>query len=366
MLGWEYPPHVVGGLGVHCAEVTKELVKRGVEVDFYKPKIDGSPSDTHLKIHEVFLESSVTKDTYELKSFYEAVSEYNQKLTREFDPKEVSLIHCHDWIAAEAAIQLSRKYSVPLISTMHSTEFDRSAFFNPQQWIMAIEERLVTNSNRVIAVSNLTKSLIADYYGRKHGVDVVYNGFNPINALKPDYSPKGRVIFLGRITTQKGPLFLVRAAKIFCQTTDAEIIFSGTGSSDSEVLREADKLGLSDRVKLLGHVSSEEVSYWLTHSDAYVLPAVSEPFGMTVLEAMSTGLPTIISKSTGVGESLNNVLKFDYWDTEELADLVSSTLSSTGLRSTMGPLGREETKSFSWARCGEQTYEVYRRVLAHG
>jgi len=249
---------------------------------------------------------------------------------------------------------------------MHSTELDRSAFFNPQRWIMSIEERLVRNSRRIIAVSNLTRSLIIEHYGRRDGIDVVYNGFNPVKALKQDYSAKGRVVFLGRITTQKGPLFLVRAAKIFCEKTDAEVIFSGTGSSDGDVLREADRLGVSDRVKLLGHVSNEEVSYWLVHSDAYVLPAVSEPFGMTVLEAMSTGLPSIISKSTGVGEALNNVLKFDYWDTEELADLVASTLRSAGLRGTMGPLGREETKSFTWTRCGAETYEVYRWVLNHG
>ncbi|MEM0272223.1 MAG: glycosyltransferase family 4 protein [Thermoprotei archaeon] len=365
MFGWEYPPHVVGGLGVHSAELTKKLVGLGVNVDFYKPKIDGSPIDANIRFKEIILERSVTPDSYALKDFNSAVEEYNAKLKKEFDPSGVSIIHCHDWIAADAALDLSRKHGIPLVSTIHSTELDRSAFFYPQKWIMDIERTLIHGSVKVITVSKHEKEIIRQYYGRGD-TKVVYNGFNPLPLVKSDYSRHKRIVFIGRVTAQKGPIFLVRAAKRFCEETGGEVVFCGTGSSDMEVRIEAEKLGIKDKVRLLGYVDNYEMSYWLSQSDAYVLPAVSEPFGMTVLEAMGIGLPTIVSKTTGVAESLFNVLRFDYWDTDELADLMIAVSSSRGLRVTLGMLGRIETSKFSWSKCAEETYAVYREVLAGG
>jgi glycogen(starch) synthase len=365
MFGWEYPPHVVGGLGVHSAELTRRLVSYGVEVDFYKPKIDGSPTDKHIRFMEILLGGAVTPDTYTLKDFNSAVAEYNTKLREKFDPIGVSIIHCHDWIAAEAAVELSRRYGIPLVSTIHSTELDRSAFFYPQKWIMDIERTLIHNSTRVITVSKHEKEMIRRYYGRSD-IRVVYNGFNPLPLVKSDYSKHNRVVFIGRVTAQKGPIFLVRAAKRFCEETGGEVIFCGTGSSDFEVRAEATRLGLEGKVRLLGYVDNHEMGYWLTQSDAYVLPAVSEPFGITVLEAMGAGLPAIVSKTTGVAEELFNVLRFDYWDTDELADLMIAVTQSRGLRFTLGLLGRVETSKFSWSRCAEETYAVYKEVVAGG
>jgi glycogen(starch) synthase len=365
MLGWEYPPHVVGGLGVHSAELTRRLVEYGVEIDFYKPKIDGSPRETHVSFKEIVLSEGVTRDTYELKEFYKAVKEYNSKLIEEFDPHGVAIIHCHDWIAAEAAIKLSSRHGIPLVSTIHSTELDRSAFFYPQKWIMDIESRLIHSSRIVITVSRHEKNMIDRHYGRSD-VRVIYNGFNPLPLVKSDYSQRNRVIFVGRVTAQKGPIFLVRAAKRFCEETDGEVVFCGTGSSNDEVRREAAKLEIEDKVKLTGYVDELQMGYWITQSDAYVLPAVSEPFGITVLEAMGAGLPALVSKTTGVAEDLFNVLKFDYWDTDELADQMIAVTKSRGLRYTLGVLGRLEAAKFTWDKCAQQTYKIYREVVRSG
>ncbi|PSN83651.1 hypothetical protein B9Q01_04040 [Candidatus Marsarchaeota G1 archaeon OSP_D] len=366
MIGWEYPPFTVGGLGIHCAMLTRELVKGGVEVDFYKPRINGSPTDTHVNFHELILQSSVDPVTYDLKNFWGAVEEYNQKLVKAFDPSGVSLIHCHDWIGALAAIALSKIHSIPLVVTVHSTEFDRSAFFNPQEWIANIERSMVHAAKRVIVVSGWTKTLVCEKYARCDGVHVVHNGFNPLGVHKTDYERKGRIIFLGRLTSQKGPRYLVEAARVALKVIEFEVVFAGSGDSEAEIRRISQDLGIQQSVKLLGRVSDKEMKKWIVESDAYVLPAVSEPFGMTVLEAMSAGLPTIISKTTGVGEALTQVLKFDFWDTLELADLILAIELREPLRKTLGIEGKEETKKFSWEKCAQNTLEVYKRALSDG
>lgn len=366
MVGWEYPPYVVGGLGVHCAMLTRELAHQGVDVHFYKPRIGPSPTDRHLTFHEVDVNAPLSAAGYELSDFWGAVAEYNRKLPLEFDPSGVSLLHCHDWIGATASIEISRRYSIPLVVTVHSTEYDRSAFFNPQPWIMDIERSMVNGARRVIAVSGYTKRLVCDHYGRCEGVSVIHNGFNPPGIGKPDYSRQGRIIFLGRLTPQKGPRYLVQAAAKALEYEDFTVVFAGSGSAEWEIRETASRLGISPNIRLLGRLSDLEIAQWMVRSDAYVLPAVSEPFGMTVLEAMSTGLPTLISKTTGVGEALFHALRFDFWDTLEIADLIIALERSESLRRTLGTEGMREASKFTWEKCGALTLGVYREVVASG
>ncbi|HVL86738.1 MAG TPA: glycosyltransferase family 4 protein [Candidatus Thermoplasmatota archaeon] len=383
MIGWEFPPFLAGGLGVHCLELTLQLAKLGVEIDFYMPRVAAegdlrvADAHRHLNIIEVEAEpiaspyGGTRKRGYDA-AFNDAVAQYNARLAREFRSHDADLIHAHDWITAPAALHLRGVTGKPLVWTCHSTEWDRSAGFYPQSWIMDVERRVSREADAVISVSRYTGHELARLYGADRSRLVpVHNGVDFAKfstAAERDYGAvRRRVLFLSRVSRQKGPMhFMEMARRVLRSRRDVEFVVAGKGEMLGEMVRFAAHEGIARNVTFAGYVPEDRLPEVYRQSDVYVLPSVSEPFGISVLEAMTSGLPTIVSKTTGVGENLAHVLKTDYWDADEMADLVLSLLDHRVLRETLGRNGALEVRKFTWAACGRKTKDVYEGVLGRG
>lgn len=388
MLGWEFPPFMAGGLGIHCLELTTQLAGLGVELDFYMPHIASvegplrvADHHKHLRILEVEADAGLSpygtneptphgKRTAYERNFNAAVALYNARLVEAFDSWDADVLHCHDWITVPAALELRRRTGLPLVFTVHSTEFDRSADFMPQTWIEEIERKGVHGADHVIAVSQYTKDLLGRLYEAPTSrITAVHNGvdLSKFNAPQErDYtSPRGSVLFLSRLSRQKGPLHFLRAARRVVESRpETQFIMAGTGELLAECIQFTVEHGLTRNVRFAGFVPMAHLADFYGHSEVYVLPSVSEPFGISILEAMATGLPTVVSKTTGVGEALRNVLKADYWDADEMADMILRLLDSTVLREELGRNGAREAHRFTWELCAKRTLDVYGRAAA--
>ncbi|MHB8605089.1 MAG: glycosyltransferase family 4 protein [Thermoplasmatota archaeon] len=382
MVGWEFPPFMSGGLGVHCLELTTELAKMGVDIDFYMPHIETVEGPLHVKGHhkhvnviEVEADPALApyagnrRRRYD-EAFNDAVHLYNERLKAEFVSRDVDLVHAHDWITAPAALYLQHAEGLPLVWTCHSTEFDRSAGFYPQEWIARIEGRAAREADRVIAVSAYTANELARLYGAEPArVTPVHNGvdFSKFgDASRRDYSRAAcRVLYLSRVSRQKGPMSFIRAAHRVCEVErDTTFVVAGKGEMVPEMIDYTIRNGISNRVTFTGFIPDAAAQKLYDQSDVYVLPSVSEPFGISVLEAMTSGLPTIVSKTTGVGEALSHVLRAHHWDTDEMADQILSLARHRRLRESLGRNGALEVRKFTWAATGRKTLAVYQRVLA--
>jgi len=382
MIGWEYPPFKVGGLSVHCYELTTKLAKGCANIDFYMPRtgLKIESPDKKIRIMEVPLTNGQINPYFrisagpnlmdlELNDFFSAVESYNRLTVDYFieNSSDVDIIHCHDWITLGAAVELKKRLNKPLVFTVHSTEYDRSAYFFPMQWVIDREKFGMENADRIIAVSKRTKQLIEKEYGidgRK--IVVVPNGIDPSRYAREeerDYERKGRIIFVGRVTRQKGLTFFVQMAKKVLEREDCNFTVIGKGDMLPELIKSTIDLKIADKFSFLGFLPDEEVVEYMYNSDLYVLPSVSEPFGISVLEAMCTGMPALISKSTGVGDSLLHCLKSEYWDTDDMADAAVSILRYRSMRETIGINGAKEAKRFTWDRCASETRKVYESLV---
>lgn len=376
MLGWEFPPFIAGGLGIHCLELTTRLAARGVAIDFYMPHMQSIEGDQrvadlyhHMRIVEVEAEPETGpydgRRAYD-ENFNAAVSKYNERLVAAFDSTDADLIHCHDWITVPAALELRQRTGLPLVFTVHSIEFDRSAGFYPQEWIAGIEKRGAKTADAVIAVSKYTKSLVVDRYGAPdRRVFPVHNGVDFAKFADVGERNYGRgreyVLFLSRLSRQKGPMYFMKAARRVLEgRPQTKFLVAGKGEMLSECIDYAVEHGIADRVQFAGFVPAEELAKIYDKSAVYVLPSVSEPFGISVLEAMTTGVPTVVSKTAGVGEALNHVLKAHYWDSDEIADMVLALMDSQAMREELGRNGAREVRKFTWQACARKTMDVYR------
>ncbi|MHB8586575.1 MAG: glycosyltransferase family 4 protein [Thermoplasmatota archaeon] len=381
MLGWEFPPFLAGGLGVHCLELTTELSRDGLSVDFYMPhmsSIEGplrvADHHKHIRITEVEADPGLSPygrgRDYDA-NFNAAVMQYNEGVIRAFQSGDADLIHMHDWITVPAGVEIARRTGIPLVFTVHSTEFDRSADFFPQPWIVDLERKGVAEADATIGVSGLTVKQLVDRYGAApNRTFPVWNGvrLDRWTTKRPrDYGrPTKNVLYLSRISRQKGPMFFMDAARLVAERDrEAHFIVAGKGEMLPEMIDRAIRWGISDRFSFTGFVPESEILRFYEKSDVYVLPSVSEPFGISVLEAMTTGLPTIVSKTTGVGEGLRHVLKAEYWDTWDMADMLLRLINSKALRSELGRNGALESRRFTWAECGRRTRDVYQWALEY-
>lgn len=364
VIGWELPPAFSGGLGIHTINLFS-LISKFASVEIYIPKIAILYPHYPFTVKTIPMTEQGMKSNYEpdIKNFYDAVQEYNRKVVNMFSSKDADIIHCHDWITFTAGIELKEKYGIPLVVTVHSTELDRSGNFYPQKSIMAIEEQGLKNADHIIAVSDYTKKIIMDtYHIRESKISTIYNGLGKHFSYIPpkNYDLSGYVLYFGRITMQKGPKFFVESAKKVIDKSPAiKFIMAGTGEQLEEMKFLAQSLSIQKNMIFPGFVELNKAMQYYRISDLFVLPAVSEPFGITVLEAMSSGTPSIISKTTGVGEALKNVLKTEYWDTDLMAEYIIGTLKYRSLRSTLGAVGQIEAKRFTWEKAAIRTMEVY-------
>lgn len=371
MLGWEYPPFKAGGLATHCYGLTHSLADKNVKVDFYMPKTkhDAGSDNPNLRIIKVGETEVFPYDRPDAKEiggqFYEAVHQYNNLLVMRVQENiksqgKYDAIHCHDWLTMKAGITLKEKTGTPLVLTIHSTEYDRSGWLYPNQWFIDIEREGMQKADRIIAVSNFTKKVIVEKYGiNPDKIEVIHNAVYPIE----EGHKKEIVLFLGRLTIQKGAEFFLKAAqKVKDYAPDAKFVVAGTGDMLPRLIGQAIDLGISDRTIFTGRLSDDEVKHLYGISSVYVMPSVSEPFGITALEAISAGTPTIASKTAGFSEAFANCLKVDFWDTDEMANKIISLLRYNPLRKTMAVEGKKEIELFTWDRVADKTIEVYRSV----
>lgn len=378
MLGWEFPPAKTGGLGTHCYELVRKLGSKSVNVILLIPKRSQNIKHNipNVEIEEVgsvpimpynsTRESTVTFEKGYGWNFLKEVEVFNKKCVEAALKKKFDVIHCHDWITMNAGIEVKKKTGKPLVITVHSTEYDRTANIYPLNSIVDIEKRGVQEADLIITVSKQMKQQLVERYGAdERKIRVIYNGINASKYF--GLTPKQRkniVLFLGRLTNQKGPWFFLHAAKkVLEKKNDVTFVIAGQGDKMAELIKQSIDMGIGDHVLFTGYLTEEEVNYAYAMADVYVMPSVAEPYGITALEAVASGTPVIVSKNAGVAEEIKHCFKVDFWDTHEMADKILGILKYPVLGECMRRNGYSEIKKFGWERTADQTIDVYRSLL---
>ena len=440
MLGWEYPPHIAGGLGVACEGLTRALAKLGVEIIFVVPKLQGGENASHMllkdpsgliakgsslkkgKIRKVeipsalspylneetfddllenfsfdakksrrllrkslfpafdrdefekFLASlSLTKRAEKLlgagygSSIFEQVALFAEKVLELTADDDFDVVHAHDWMTFPAGLAISKFSGKPLVLHVHSLEYDRSGeLVNPR--IHAIERLGVTTADAVCPVSFYTGSVVRTQHNvSSNKIFPIHNGIYPrkvTHYYKSHAKWPGRVVlFLGRVTYQKGPDYFVRAAaKVVPYVPNVLFVMAGTGDLLPRMKKLASDLGISQNFYFPGFIKGKDLEEALSVADLYVMPSVSEPFGLTALEAVDFDTPAIISKQSGAAEVLNNALKFDHWEVDRLADYMINGLIHEEMRTDMILGAKEELKKLRWEVAAAKVLKVYQLV----
>lgn len=397
MFGWEFPPFNSGGLGTACAGLTQALCADDAEVIFVLPKkMDVKakgvkflfaewPDAKLIKFDSLLLpyltpqkylkdKSKSKKEIYGMDIFAEVLryQEFAKMIVAKLD---FDVIHAHDWLSFKAGIEAKKISGKPLIIHIHSTEFDRTGGFNINQEIFLIEKEGMEKADKIIAVSEFTKNMIVKNYGiDPKKIHVVHNSINmddytlknyelsPLNKLKE--AGYKIVLFVGRLTIQKGPDYFIKAAKKVLQYK-SKVFFLVVGSGDLErqIIQQTAALGISDKVLFAGFLRGDDLMRVYKMADVFVLPSVSEPFGITALEAIINGAPVIISKQSGVSEVLKHALMVDFWDTDEMAAKILAVLNYDALHLSLKKNALEEIQKVSWQEAAKQCLSVYREVL---
>lgn len=285
-------------------------------------------------------------------------------LTEKFD-----VIHAHDWLTYPAGLLLKQITGKPLVCHIHATEFDRSGE-NINQGVYDIEREGMQGADRVIAVSRLTKAVVSARYGVDDAkIDVVYNGVAQHDAQPQSGAAIERdekiVLFLGRITMQKGPEYFIQAAKRVLEKDEkVKFVVAGSGDMAVRMIEHAASIGIGHKVLFTGFLRGRDVDRVYQMADCYVMPSVSEPFGIAPLEAMRNDVPVIVSKQSGVSEVLTHCLKVDFWDTDEMANKIVAVLKYPPLGQTLREHGRFELRGLNWDGAAEKCVKVYGRAIA--
>ncbi|MEH7223926.1 glycosyltransferase family 4 protein [Bacillus sp. JJ1566] len=371
MISWEYPPQFSGGLGIHCYNIVHALTHIGVEIDFYLPayKTEGFDIPIGMTMRHVQINDPVSTNAYNSSTNLDTIKKFRSQLEEDFEPEGIDVIHAHDWMGVFAAARLAERYKIPLIWTIHSTEYDRAAGMPVNPGILAIEQEACKNVNHTITVSNLMKqSLVSVYNADPNKISVIYNGIetSPFQEISNrDYQrTDGYILFLGRVTGQKGPDdFLAAAQIVLAERDDVRFMIAGDGDLLKSLKRRAKRWKISKQIEFTGSVYDDQLMDCYKKAIIFVLPSVSEPFGITVLEAMASGLPTIISTNTGAGEVVNNVKYVEPKQPNELAQAILTLLNNPQLRQTLGEEGAREVGKLSWENIANETRSLYSRLL---
>lgn len=417
MFGWEFPPHIAGGLGTACYGLTKGLATHDVKIIFVMPKAGGDEDQSAVRIVSAsdvevtctcdtetdffrnidFLEIGsnlvpyLDPETFErsvsssvhgkkgekrimFRNRYEFSGKYGSNLMEEVaryamvagtiaSQNDFDVIHAHDWLTYSAGIVAKKISGKPLVIHVHATEFDRSGE-NVNTQVYEIEKRGMEAADRIIAVSNLTRNIVINRYGiNPDKVVTVHNAvdFQAYRSMDVRKGVKEKIVtFLGRITYQKGPeYFIEAAAKVLKRYPDVRFVMAGSGDLFNRSVRRVAQLKIATRFHFTGFLRGSDVQKMFSCSDVYVMPSVSEPFGISPLEAMRAGVPTIISRQSGVAEVLNHSIKVNYWDTDALADAIYALLAYPALEKMAGSHGLEEVNSLKWENAARKIKEVY-------
>jgi glycosyltransferase involved in cell wall biosynthesis len=425
MLGWEFPPFISGGLGTACYGLTKALDQLGVRVTFVLPKMVESQYATHVRLltpqtksrssvrrtstmEEMTnvsfrtimspLQAYATPQTYDKKvedvlrhrretegsetvqevgrdggedyagDLYREVHRYASMAMELAKGEEFDVIHAHDWMTYPAGVGVAAMTGKPLVVHIHSTEFDRSGE-HVNQTVYDIEREGMQRANKVIAVSHLTRSIVIGRYGIPGDkVEVVYNGVerHGVWSTEPQTIRRDEkvVLFLGRITLQKGPEYFLQAAKRVLDVMDnVKFVMAGSGDLMYRSVELAAQLGIGNKVLFTGFLRGDDVRRIFRMADLYVMPSVSEPFGIAPLEALDNDVPVIISKQSGVSEVLRHALKVDFWDVEEMANKIVAVLKYPPLRLTLRNHGNFEVRKLRWRDAASSCLRVYEETL---
>jgi len=398
MFGWEFPPYASGGLGTACYGLTKSLSKKGANIIFVVPKADPNahkflkiiPTDGMKNIRIKTINSPLTpymtsqeyEHAYKRYEKSKERSVYGKNLMIEVDrlaraaeviasEEDFDVIHCHDWLTFKAGINAKRVSGKPLVVHVHATEFDRTGGNGRDDRIYNIEKKGMEAADRVITVSNFTKNKVIENYGIDAGkIEVVHNAveFNDYNIDRPKISNYDRIVlYLGRITLQKGPdYFIQTASKVLNKMDNVKFVVAGSGDMEGRMIEKAAELGIGDKVLFAGFLQGADIDRAYKMADVYVMPSVSEPFGITPLEAMRNGTPVIISKQSGVSEVIKHCLKVDFWDTDQMANKIIGILKYKSLYDELKKNGGDEILKFSWDVPAEKCNSIYKSVIANG
>ncbi len=423
MFGWEFPPHISGGLGTACYGLTKGMAELpDVEIIFVVPKAFGDEEQTNIHLiganqvpvskKEVQFDDLKQKiEYYEVRSklipylneeefwnlkkekyssgsrFVQTDDGFRIEFSGSYGPglleeiknyasvakiiardNEFDIIHAHDWLAYPAGIAAKEVSQKPLVIHVHATDFDRSGG-NANPTVYAIEREGMEMADQIIAVSNYTKNIVVEKYGIEPGkITTVYNAVEPVDANEGLSIKKGVnekvVTFLGRITMQKGPEYFIEAAYLVLKKMkNVRFVMAGSGDKMVEMITRVADLGMADKFHFTGFLQGDDVYQMLNMTDVFVMPSVSEPFGIVPLEAMQSEVPVIISNQSGVAEILKHAVKIDFWDTYAMADAIYGILNYNSLSGFLKEAGKQEVEELKWQNSARNVREVYTNTL---
>ena len=424
MFGWEFPPHIAGGLGTACEGIVKGLAHNGVETLFVMPHASGdedqsattilNASDVAVanvsstveefinKVKFMYVDSSIvpyvdpdeyfaaiekmraeglTQTTVGFGQKFNFSGKYGANLMEEVSryaqvggtiamqhKDEFDLIHAHDWLTYLAGIAAKELTGKPLVVHVHATSYDRGDEKHIDTRALDIETRGMQAADRVVTVSDLTRNIVINKYGIDPAkVVTVHNAvdFSGRENLEVERGVKDKVVtFLGRITFQKGPeYFIDAAAKVLKRTKNVRFVMAGSGDMMNRAIAQVARLGIADRFHFTGFLRGMDVQKMFALSDVYIMPSVSEPFGISPLEAMRTGVPSIISYQSGAAEVLKYALKVDFWDVDALADDIYALVSYPALTAFASKQGFDEVNALKWNGATAKLKKVYESLL---
>lgn len=421
MFGWEFPPHITGGLGTACFGLTRSLARLKADVLFVVPRAYGDEDTSNVNLLNasdvrIDLEESEYKEYWKRIKYMTVASgiipyvgpvDYSKmninKLKQEFQTNSIfshqylfsgsygqnlmfevsryaliasgiaasnkfDVIHAHDWLTYPAGIAAKKVSGKPLVVHVHATEFDRSGE-NVNQLVYDIEREGMTKADRVITVSNLTRNIVIERYGiSPDKVFTVYNGADAFKSPAQEKAdrqfPEKVVTFLGRITFQKGPDYFVEAArKVLKKDENVRFVMAGSGDMFPRIVKMVAHYRLGDKFHFTGFLKGADVDKMFSYSDVYVMPSVSEPFGISPLEAMRSNVPVVISKQSGVSEVLKHALKVDFWDVDAMADCIYGLLNYPALSKMFMKYGYKEVEDIKWDKAAASVLNIYKQLV---
>lgn len=400
MLGWELPPHNSGGLGVACLNMAKALARQGAEIDFvvpYKarhPEIDfmqvlnateldpiyrfGGGAYVSMQLFDEIIPDEIQDKTVSIREIQKYYGEYVDKYLDKHSP---DIVHAHDWLTYEAGIIAKRRHRVPLIAHVHATEFDRAGMHSGNPLIHEIEYEGLMMADKIIAVSESTKRIIHEKYRIPlDKIEVVYNSldekydradyhfdsdmYNYVAHLKANgYTIVSTV---GRFTIQKGLPNLMRAAELaISKNPKLMFIFAGDGEERDALIQMSAEYGIAKNVVFTGFIRGQRLRDIYSLSDIFVMSSVSEPFGLTALEAAHHGDVLILTYQSGVSEIIWSALKYDFWDTRKLADEILAVAANPALSSSLRENVAHEYRQISWTKVAKKCLTIYNKTINH-
>ncbi len=420
MFGWEFPPHIAGGLGTACFGLTKGLAVNGVDVTFVMPKASGDEdqsliriinasdveidtryssffqqnTNTYIEVYSKLIPYVGLDDYYNVinqiysgkldyaatgnRRRYQFAGGYGPNLMQEVDRyaqvaaeiakrEDFDVIHAHDWLTYRAGIAAKQVSGKPLIVHIHATEYDRSGESNINDVVYNMEREGMSAADKVCAVSDLTRRIVIDkYHIPEYKVVTLHNAVIPTDkvvARRKNVKEK-IVTFLGRVTFQKGPEYFVETArKVLEKDHNVRFVLAGDGDMMPHVIERVAELGISDRFHFTGFLRGDDIDKMFGMSDVYVMPSISEPFGISPLEAMRANVPVVISKQSGVAEVLQHAIKVDFWDIDATADAIHALLHYPALSSLFIKNGKEEVDSLKWEHVARKLKGIYESVI---